>query len=173
MHHCVSSCGADCTVLHYAKQVIILLEISWRKKEKTAHYLVLFKALSISSYCVSTASLSMSWKDNLKNPHSGGGFFCTLLIGRLSIQSLVTLLVLLLGWTPLALILQGNKNEQGAANIPAILVHINMMASHHCCSRFVGCISMMWVSHSITFKKKSALMALKLGTVEARSRIPF
>lgn len=154
MHHCVSSCGADCTILHYAKQVIILLEISWRKKEKTARYLVLFKAqLSISSYCVSTASLSMSWKDNLKNPHSGGGFFCTLLIGRLSIQSLVTLLVLLLGWTPLALILQANKNEQGAANIPAILVHINMMASHHCCSRFVGCISMMWVSHSITFKK--------------------
>lgn len=96
----------------------------------------------------------MSWKDNLKNPHSGGGFFCTLLIGRLSIQSLVTLLVLLLGWTPLALILQGNKNEQGAANIPAILVHFNMMASQHCCSRFVGCISMMWVSHSITFKKK-------------------
>ncbi len=62
------------------------------------------------------------------------------------------------GWTPFAfrtaLIIHGIDSTRCWKHSSEILVHINMIASHSCC-RFVGCTSVMRISHSTTSQRCS------------------
>ncbi len=62
------------------------------------------------------------------------------------------------GWTPFAfrtaLILCGIDSTRCWKHSSELLVHIDMIASRSCC-RFVGCTSMMWISHSTTLQRCS------------------